>query len=817
MTTDGLTPHTALLRALDPKVWSRANRELLAKIVTELTFEEVLQPEPLDPPAFALRLTDDARLTYTATRRHLGHWRVDPDSLRWEVGGQERELPDVVEIVARAVPALGVDAPTTAGVIAELANTLVSDAFQLAEGRPAAELAAADPVEIESAMRGHPWIAANKGRLGFDADDLASLTPESGRPLRVRWVAAAPGRADVRQVDGLDHQTVVRQQLGDDVWGQLRHRVARAGLDPDEVAYLPVHPWQWRERIVPLHAGDLARGELVPLGEAPARYRPQQSLRTLVDADHPERRYLKLPLSVLNTSVYRGLPRERTLAAPALTQWLLGLLGDDPFLAETGLTLLGEVASVSVAHRAFGAVPGVPYQHTEMLGAIWRESVAGHVRAEEGEKAVTLAALLHRDPHGTPLLAPLVAESGLGIRQWVDRLHAVTLPPLAHVLYRYGVTFSPHAQNCLLVLRHGVPERLVVKDFVDDAMVAADPLPELAEIPDEVRRVLGDGLEAPVIVQWIQGGLLVCVHRYLSELVEEHFGLPETEFWASARQALHGYQDRFAHELADRFALFDLTAPSFPKLCLNRVRLFDRGYRDDPERPVAAVVGQIDNPLAREDPGSSEAPSGSTGTSTAGTTRVPGRDRAVYEERSRTRGRVIWTRPVDAEADLDLLHRWMHEPEVARYWEMAWPMEKIAEYLHQHDQDPHRDNYVTYVDDTPVGYLETYDPAHDILGTRYEVRPGDLGAHVLIGDPDFRGRYSVSLGLATNRFLFGRPGVERVVGEPDAGNHNFLSLLAFLGFRKLGEIDLPGKRAALMVCTREDFERLSTRRRRSSS
>ena len=801
--TDGLTPHSRLLRALDPKVWARANRELLAKIVTELVFEDVLSPQET-AGGFRLELTDDVVLTYSAKPKHLGHWRVDPASLRWLVDGVERDLPDVVDVVALAVPALGVDAPTTAGVITELANTLVSDAWQLAEGRPAAELAAADPVEIESAMRGHPWITANKGRLGFDADDLASLTPEAGRSLRLRWLAAAPGRADARQIDGLDHQTVVRQQLGDDVWAQLRHRVARAGLDPDEVAYLPVHPWQWRERIIPLHAADLARGDLVALGEAPARYRPQQSLRTLVDADHPERRYLKLPLSVLNTSVYRGLPPDRTLAAPALTQWLLALLADDPFLTETGLTLLGEVASVSVPHRAFAAVPGVPYQHTEMLGAIWRESVADHIRPEEGEKAVTLAALLHRDPHGTPLLAPLVAESGLGIQQWLDRLHAVTLPPLVHVLYRYGVTFSPHAQNCLLVLRHGVPERLVVKDFVDDAMVAADPLPELAGLPDDVRRVLGDGLEAPVIVQWIQGGLLVCVHRYLSELVDDHFGLPEAAFWASARRALHGYQDRFAGDLADRYALFDLTAPSFTKLCLNRVRLFDRGYRDDPERPIAAAVGQLDNPLAR-DPGDPVA---------TGPAPMTGRDRAVYEERSRARRRVIWTRPVDAEADLALIHGWMQEPEVARYWEMAWPIEKIAEYLHQHDHDPHRDNYVTYVDDTPVGYLEAYDPAHDILGSRYEARPGDLGAHVLIGDPGFRGRYSVSLGLATNRFLFGRPGVERVVGEPDADNHNFLSLLAFLGFRKVGEIDLPGKRAALMVCERSDFERLSSRPRR---
>ena len=104
--------------------------------------------------------------------------------------------------------------------------------------------------------------------------------------------------------------------------------------------------------------------------------------------------------------------------------------------------------------------------------------------------------------------------------------------------------------------------------------------------------------------------------------------------------------------------------------------------------------------------------------------------------------------------------------------------------------------------------------------------PGDIGAHVLIGEEEHLGRYSVAIGRAVVRmlaergarvvvrFLFKRPGVLRIVGEPDVRNHEFLSLLAFLGFRKAGEIDLPDKRAAFMVCEREDFERLSGRRRR---
>ena len=129
-------------------------------------------------------------------------------------------------------------------------------------------------------------------------------------------------------------------------------------------------------------------------------------------------------------------------------------------------------------------------------------------------------------------------------------------------------------------------------------MVSSDPVPELADMPLDVRRALGVGVEAALLVQWIQGGLLVCVHRYLSELLEDRLAFAESTFWATAERVVARYQERFSDSLGDRFALFDMEAPAFVKLCLNRVRLLERGYADAAERPVAAAVGWISNPLA---------------------------------------------------------------------------------------------------------------------------------------------------------------------------------------------------------------------------
>jgi siderophore synthetase component len=592
--------HAELVAALTRERWEHVNRELLGKLLTELAFEDVLAPswrELADGRrAYELALGQRLVLRYEGHRRPLGDWRVEAETIAATLDGAAIELPDVAEVVAIGAPAVGADPATAAGLVGEIAATALADVLGAARGRPAAELLDLDAAELECELRGHPWIVASKGRVGYGAGDLLAYAPEAARPLRLGWLAAVPTIAQQRSIEGLAHADVVREQVGDEAWQLLRARAAAGGLDPDAASYLPVHPWQWEHRVIALHAGALARSELVALGTLDDAYLPGQSLRTLADPAHPERRHLKLSLSILNTSVYRGLPRARTLAAPALTAWLTGLCAADEYLREAGLVLLGEVASVSVAHSAFEAIADVPYQHTEMLGAIWRESPAAHLA--EGERAITMAALIHRDHEGTSFGELLIARSGLAVDDWVRRLHEVTLPPLLHVLYRFGATFSPHAQNCLVVLRDDVPVRLIVKDFVDDAMISSEALPELESMPADVRAALGQGVESMLLAQWIQCGLLVCVHRYLAEILDERMGYDERAFWRGAEQAVAAYHERFEDELGARFGLFDFEAPAFVKLCLNRVRILGRGYADGPERPVASASGWIDNPLA---------------------------------------------------------------------------------------------------------------------------------------------------------------------------------------------------------------------------
>ncbi|BBL80947.1 iron transporter [Rubrobacter xylanophilus] len=584
-------------RNLRPEIWERAGRRLLEKMISEFIYEEILHPEMMEERGegtFFCRLSLPGGIGYRfeARKRLFDTWRVVPGSVVRTEGEASSPATDPLRFLLDIREAAGLSPETAAHLLNEYSRTLLADAHILArkEGR------ALDPekvgyAELEGEMEGHPWITFNKGRIGFGYDDYLLHAPEMQRPLRLPWLAVSRESSRFVAVSGLDHEALLEAELGEEALRELRERLD----DPEAYHLLPVHPWQWKNVVVPLFAGELASGRIVPLGEGPDLYLPQQSIRTFFNTTDPQKLTVKLPLSILNTLVWRGLPGERTEVAPRVTEWVRGLRDGDPFLREECRVILpGEVAGLNYDHPYHAELPGTPYQHLEMLGAIWRESVFRHTAP--GERPVTLAALLHVDGAGQPFFSSLLERSGLGAEEWLERFFGAVLPPLLHYLYRYGTVFSPHGENTILVLDEDfVPSRLAMKDFVDDVNVSEHPLPELESMPGELRPVL---LREPPegLCQFIWSGLFICHLRYLSEIAEDHHGIPERRFWGLAREEILRYQRRFP-ELGERFRLFDLLAPSFTRLCLNRNRLLDYGYADDGERPHASAHGRVTNAL----------------------------------------------------------------------------------------------------------------------------------------------------------------------------------------------------------------------------
>lgn len=595
-TTDSTAP---LDETLDREVWTAAGRDLLAKMLQEFSYEELVDPVP-DGDGYRLDY-EAATYRFDADDRLCDSLLVDADSVTRDAGDGPEPATDPVQFLRDAKDAIGVDDLTAGHLVREYKRTLLADAHVLSRERDRgpADVTELSYAEIEGEMTGHPWITYNKGRVGWGYDDYRRYAPEMQQDVRLEWLAADRDRASFQAVDDIDYEPFVRGILGDS-HDEFRAELRSRGLDPDDYVLLPVHEWQWDNAITGLYPGAIARDELVYLGEGPDRYRPMQSVRTFLDRDDPSKPNVKLPMRILNTLVWRGLPGERTEAAPLVTDYVKSVRDSDSFLRdECELVLPGEVASVNFDHPDFAAMEGNPYQYDELLGVVYRESVESLVR--DAERPVTLSALMHVSD-GEPFVGQLVERSGLSLEAWLDELFSTLLPPLLHYLYRYGTVFSPHGENTILVLEDGVPARLAVKDFVDDVNVSDRALPELADLPDDLDDVL---LTEPPegLCQFIFSGLFVCVLRYLSNVLTDHYDYPEERFWTQVRDAVLDYQAEFP-ELEERFELFDLLRPTFTKLCLNRNRLLDYGYDDEGGRPHASTHGAVTNPLwevARED------------------------------------------------------------------------------------------------------------------------------------------------------------------------------------------------------------------------
>jgi RimJ/RimL family protein N-acetyltransferase len=166
---------------------------------------------------------------------------------------------------------------------------------------------------------------------------------------------------------------------------------------------------------------------------------------------------------------------------------------------------------------------------------------------------------------------------------------------------------------------------------------------------------------------------------------------------------------------------------------------------------------------------------------------------------------------VDPDRDLSRITRWMNDPAVSVFWELAGPEERTGSHLRaQLEGDGRSVPCLGLLGGAPVGYWEVYRADLDPVARYYPARPHDTGLHLLIGESADRGRGlgGILLRAAADLVLDNRPSCARVVAEPDVRNTPSVSAFLSAGFRFSAEVDLPDKRAALMIRERALRHRL---------
>ena len=607
---------------LTPERWAAANRHLVRKALAEFSHERILSPErtsagdstwpgagdraPSAPQLHAYRvLSDDASVEYRFSAKilPLEHWYVDAASITCSRDGQDAPL-DALRFITEFRTTLGIRPETLPVYLEEVSSTLSSHAYKQWAGQPSSDElaagvtrgadAATDFQAIERSMtEGHPCFVANNGRLGFGISDYRAFAPEAGAPVQLEWIAVHRSKAVFTSSSGLDYAAHLETELGAGALAFFDAELGALGLDPAAYFLMPVHPWQWENKLTVTFAAEIARQHIVHLGIGADSYQAQQSIRTFFNTTAPEKTYVKTAMSVLNMGFMRGLSPEYMKATPAINDWLQELIGSDDALQERGLAMIREVAAIGYHNEYYEAAAAKESPYRKMLSALWRESPLPLL--QDGQQLATMASLLHVDAAGKPMVSALIEQSGLEPGEWLRRYFEVYLVPLVHCLYRYELAFMPHGENVILVLHNGVPVRAVMKDIAEEIVVMGDRL----DLPEAVSRIKVDIPDGEKVLA-VFTDVFDCIFRFLGALLEEDGVLRGEEFWRIAAGAIRDYQAEHP-ELADQFARHDLFAADFQFSCLNRLQLRNNQQMLDLTDPSGGLqmAGRLANPLAK--------------------------------------------------------------------------------------------------------------------------------------------------------------------------------------------------------------------------
>ncbi|MBC00388.1 MAG: IucA/IucC family protein [Rhodobacteraceae bacterium] len=595
-------PHAKAVAHLAPSVWRRANRMLVRKAIAEFSHERLLAPVKVGAgtgrrDTYVLRSPDEAHeYRFQAKRMMLDHWNIDPQSIEKRRNGRSLDL-DALSFIIEFKDVLGIRDAMLPVYLDEISSILYGTAFkETMRPHRVRELAAAGFQAIETGMtEGHPSFVANSGRLGFDTLDYTVYAPEAADPLQIVWIAVLRERATYSGITSLPWDRLVAEELGPETQMLFETRLLKEGVEPSDYYFMPVHPWQWFNRISMSYAPEIAERRIVYLGLSRDKYQPQQSIRTFFNASEPSKRYVKMALSILNMGfmLARGLSPEDMRTTPEINEWLHNLLAGDPCLQSVGFSLICEVATLSYSNAYYEQALGADTPHNHVLAALWRESPVNLLRP--GERLMTMAALLHVDPQGDAMVVELIRRSGLSAEEWIRRYLRAYLTPILHCFYAYDIIFMPHGENIILIMNGDTPARVIMKDLAEEMRIlnGGESLPPVvrrncATLADDVRM---DGIFTDVFD---------CFFRHLAAILDERDELAEEDFWGLVGECVAVYQATQPN-LVEKFARFDLFSSEFPRNCINRLQLRDNQQLLDPNDPDKGFeyAGTLENPLAK--------------------------------------------------------------------------------------------------------------------------------------------------------------------------------------------------------------------------
>ncbi|MED0936730.1 IucA/IucC family protein [Bacillus mobilis] len=587
--------HTKILKALQSDDYILVRRRVLRQLVESLIYEGIITPVRIENEEQILFLIqgldeDNKSVTYKCYgRERITFGRISIESLIVRVQEEKQEIQSVSQFLEEVFRVVNVEQTKLDSFIHELEQTIFKDTIAQYERHNKVEYTQKSYDDFESLLiDGHPYHPSYKARIGFQYRDNFQYGYEFMRPIKLIWIAAHKKYAAVGYENEVIYGDILKEEIGEQKIEEYMKNIRSLGCNPEQYVFIPVHPWQWENFIIPNYADHIQDENIIYLGKSADDYCAQQSMRTLRNVTHPKRPYVKLSLNILNTSTLRTLKPYSVVSAPAISNWLSDIVSQDSYLTdESRVILLKEFSSVTYdtnKKATYGS-----------LGCIWRESV--HHYLDEQEDAVPFNGLYAKEKDGTPVIDTWLNK--YGIENWLRLLIQKAIIPVIHLVVEHGLALESHGQNMILVHKEGLPVRIALKDFHEGLEYYCPFLKEVAKCPDftKMHKTYANGKMNDFFemdrIECLQEMVLDALFLFnvgeLAFVFADEYDWKEESFWMIVVEAIENHFRKYPH-LKDRFESIQLYTPTFYAEQLTKRRL----YMD-----VESLVHEVSNPLYR--------------------------------------------------------------------------------------------------------------------------------------------------------------------------------------------------------------------------
>ena len=549
-TLDTTEEHLSVLTGTRRKVSCKNEKRVVRQLFEALIFEGLVN-FCFEDGLFTFQVGDNF-VTANGKQTLFSRVRLDANSIK--INGDPLTLSDA----AKVIHTLPCSRERQNKLVEELKHTLLlcrwnqQNLLQLSSRR------ALSYIRLESALtEGHPYHPCFKSRSGFSIEDHEKYGPEANNTFKLHWLAVKREYLSVN-FNGEVEQSFWKRELGQSTYKNLSDSLRKHGGDNQRYCFLPVHPWQYN-KLKPSLEKPLSNGDVYSLGLAGDDYQASISLRTLLNTSNINK-------AIVNTSSLRTIEPHSVCTAPHISNWLTNLIAEDEWLhSRDALSIQSEYAGIALKQSADSGENGSWADDlSPSLSVIFRDA---SVLNEPNYQTVPFPVLASTEVDGKPFVAHWIEKHG--VEKWLEALFNTVVLPVWHLLIHHGIAIEAHAQNTSVVLKDGLPVKVILRDFHESLEFVPDFLANKSNVP-EFDKINPEYVNAPAnLYYWMEDvealrelfvdTVFVYNLTELSFLFSEQNYCDENTFWSKVFSVLRSYNDSGVtpHSRINRLNIFE--------------------------------------------------------------------------------------------------------------------------------------------------------------------------------------------------------------------------------------------------------------------